>query len=157
MLCRCFALELNLIPLPDSIMHKMCKHTLYVKTILRSIDHPLYLHSAELKGKVLEHQTYADARACTRQHVWCNNWFSQTISCRRLGAQAIREGKLQPVILDEKKALWMSKNMSKTDMLHLKCSEFEIESNNRWRVCKASCQRTRSQKNSKLDMKKGLN
>jgi len=39
----------------------------------------------------------------------------------------------------------MRKDMSKTHMLHLKCSELEIESTSRRRVCKAGCQRTRSQ------------
>jgi len=38
MLCRCFTLELNRIPLPGSIMHKMCRYTLYAGTTLRSND-----------------------------------------------------------------------------------------------------------------------
>ena len=51
MLCRCFTLELNRMPLPGSTMHKMCRYTLYTETTLRSNDHHLYLNSADRKGR----------------------------------------------------------------------------------------------------------
>ena len=38
-------------PLPGSIMHKMCRYTLYADTTLRSNDHHLYLNSADRKGR----------------------------------------------------------------------------------------------------------
>jgi len=38
-------------PLPGSIMHKMCRHTLYAETTLRSNDNHLYLNSADRKGR----------------------------------------------------------------------------------------------------------
>jgi len=51
MLCRCFTPELNRMPLPGSIMHKMCRYTLYAETTLRSNDHHLYLTSDDCKGR----------------------------------------------------------------------------------------------------------
>jgi len=38
-------------PLPGSIMHKMCRYTLYAETSLCSNDHHLYLNSADRKDR----------------------------------------------------------------------------------------------------------
>ena len=46
-----FTLELNCMPLPGSIMHKMCRYTLYAETTLHSNNHHLYLNSADWKGR----------------------------------------------------------------------------------------------------------
>ena len=48
---RCAGVSLNHLPLPGSIMHKMCRYTLYAETTLRSNDHHLYLNSADRKGR----------------------------------------------------------------------------------------------------------